>query len=46
MTGGQLLSLTHQPGEPWTITYQKTPFEIIPDELIKAHFEKQMKPAT
>lgn len=45
MTEGQLSALTHQPGEPWTITYQKTPFEVIPDDLIKAHFAKQLKPA-
>jgi uncharacterized phage-associated protein len=38
-TGGQLSTLTHKAGTPWSITWAEAPFTIIPNELIASHYK-------
>jgi uncharacterized phage-associated protein len=41
-TGGELLSLSHQPESPWKVVWDKNPFSIIPNELIQEHYKKKI----
>jgi uncharacterized phage-associated protein len=38
-TAGQLSSITHKPGTPWTRTYVEGVKENISEEIIRAHYE-------
>ena len=38
MNGLQMSYLSHQPGTPWEITWNKQKYSVIPDELLKGHF--------
>lgn len=43
LTGGQLSTLTHKPGEPWEKIYTNAPFSEIPDDEIMGFYKKQLK---
>jgi len=43
-TGSQLSNLTHKPGSPWSSTWEKERFAVIPPELIGSYY-KQLLPA-
>jgi uncharacterized phage-associated protein len=38
MSGSQMSYLSHQPGTPWEITWNKQKYVVIPNDLIKVHF--------
>lgn len=38
-TGIQLSTLTHQKNTPWSITWEKERFSVIPNELIAQHYK-------
>ena len=40
LTGGQLSTLTHRPHTPWSVTWGKDKFGIIPETLIAEHYMK------
>jgi uncharacterized phage-associated protein len=41
-TGSQLSSLTHKQGTPWSVTWEKERFAVIPEELIAGYYKQQM----
>ena len=41
-TGSQLSSLTHKQGTPWSLTWEKERFAIIPEELIASYYKQQI----
>ena len=43
LTGGQMSTLTHKPGEPWDKVYKSAPFSEIPDAEIMDFYKKQLK---
>lgn len=45
-TGGMLSTLTHKEGTPWSLTYKKEPFAIIPNSLIAAHYKAMLEGAS
>lgn len=46
LTAIQLSNMTHEPGSPWEITWNRNPGQrhvVIPDELIMADFERRLQ---
>lgn len=39
MTGMQLSELTHKPNTPWSVTWEHSQFDVIPQELIAEHYK-------
>lgn len=39
MTGAQLSALTHKPNTPWSITWEKNKFGVIPEQLIAEYYK-------
>ncbi len=42
-SGSKLSALTHQEGTPWSITWERDKFGIIPNEIISEHYKKLIK---
>ncbi len=38
MSGGQLSTLTHKPNTPWSVTWNKDQFGVIPEQLVADHY--------
>jgi uncharacterized phage-associated protein len=43
LSGLRLSAITHLPGSPWDITYQKEKFSVIDDDLIRDNFRARLK---
>jgi uncharacterized phage-associated protein len=41
-TGSQLSNLTHKPGTPWSQTWEKAQFAVIPDDVIGSYYKQQL----
>ena len=39
LSGGQLSALTHKPGTPWSVTWEKDKFGVIDQDLIEDHYK-------
>jgi len=39
LSGGQLSALTHKEDTPWSVTWESTPFKVIPQSLISEHYK-------
>ena len=42
-SGSKLSALTHQQGTPWSITWERDKFGIIPNDIISEHYKKLIK---
>lgn len=40
LTAAQLSTITHKPNTPWSVTWEKKPYSVIPRNLIKEHYKE------
>ena len=43
LSGGKLSALTHKPNTPWSVTWEKKPFGIIPEDRISEHYKSMVE---